>query len=261
MSLPLSDKTILITRSNQQSGNLKLMLEEKGATVLDLPLIQINLDFDPKTMEDVFSEMATYEWIVFTSPNGVHFFFDLFFKQFKDLRSIGPMRIASIGEATSMAIEKFHLQVDLVSKGGTSESLAKDMLATDSLDNTKVLVITGNLNSDILPKRLEQDGKAIVDTFRVYKTEHKCIEKHSSAKTFRECGADAILFTSPSTVHSFYKQAKHLQISAAGKVPIAGSMGPSTTAALKQYGIENFFEAKPHSLSGFVDALVEKCSK
>lgn len=260
MTLPLKQATIILTRAQEQASALHQALEDKGARVLDLPLIKISQDYDLETLQDVFQDIALYEWVIFTSQNGVKHFFDLFFKRFKDIRCLGPMRIACVGEATAKAIQNLHLEVDFCPTEATAKELGMQLVKEQSLENVKVLLITGNLNSPDLFRTLEQEGKAIVDTLQVYKTEHQTVIHHPSSEAFRKGGADAILFTSPSTVHAFYAQAKDLQISPGGKTPLAGSMGPSTTEALKHYGITPSFEASPRTLEGFVDSLIHKLS-
>lgn len=258
MTLPLRNKTIVLTRSQEQSSSLHQLLEQSGAQVLDLPLIQISPDYDAETLQDVFADIALYEWIIFTSQNGVRYFFEAFFKRFKDIRCLGPMRIACVGEATAKALDHFHLEVDFCPEDATAKSLASELVKAHSLDNIKVLLVCGNLNGNKLELALEQEGRAIVDTFQVYKTEHRDISQDPVTATFRQHGAHAILFTSPSTVHSFYTQAKHLQLMKGALSPLAGSMGPSTTEALQSYGLSPSFEAKPRTLDGFVNSLIQK---
>ena len=260
MTLPLKHKTIVLTRAQEQSSALHTLLESKGARVLDLPLIKISPDHNEETLEDVLQDIALYDWVVFTSQNGVKYFFELFFKRFQDLRCLGPMRIACVGEATAKVLRKLHLEVDFCPKEATAKALATQLMKEQCLEHIKVLVISGNLNAKDLPRILEQEGKAIVDTFQVYKTEHQSVAGHPSREAFHRDGADAILFTSPSTVHAFYAQAKDLQIAKAGKTPLAGSMGPSTSEALKAYGINPSFEAEPRTLEGFVNSLIYRLS-
>ena len=91
----------------------------------EFPPIVVITYCDPETLEDVFAGIATYEWIVFTSSNGVKCFCDLFFKHFKDMRSFERMRIACIGRFTAYAVERYHLQVDVTLR----ESVAEDFAA------------------------------------------------------------------------------------------------------------------------------------
>ena len=93
-----------------------------------------------------------YDWAAFTSPNGVGFFFDEFFRLFDDVRSLGLLRIACIGESTAAAIAALHLKVECQPKVASAEALADELIATGSLDSARVLVVTGNLNRYTLAK-------------------------------------------------------------------------------------------------------------
>jgi len=253
--LPLFGKKIVITRSMSQSGPLKEKLEVLGAEVIELPLIETTFWCEQKDALEVLSEVGAYEWIIFTSANGVKYFFELFFKRFKDIRSIGGMRIACIGKATAMEVEKFHLQVDVIPEAAVAEALFDALMKYETLDNIKMLVITGNLNRDLLVEKLVQEGRAIVDTLQVYKTELLDLKESKVAKVFREQGADAIIFTSASTVNSFAEQKSQLKISKKGKQPRLCSIGPITSQALKKNALKVDIEAKEHSVEGIVKAL------
>jgi uroporphyrinogen-III synthase len=118
-----------------------------------------------------------------------------------------------------------------------------------------MLVVTGNRNRDDLVKTLETDGRAIVDIFPVYRTELNDLTQDPAAQAFREGGADALAFTSASTVESFVKQAKQLQVAPGGRRPLACAIGPLTAAALRAQGLTVEVEAPEHSLDGLVAAV------
>src|ERR1700751_2220614 len=94
----LSGKRIVLTRNKESSGSLRSKLEALGAKVIDLPLIKIVPYFDAEGIDEVLSEMGSYEWVIFTSRNGVHYFFNIFFNKFKDIRCIGGVKFACVGE-------------------------------------------------------------------------------------------------------------------------------------------------------------------
>lgn len=256
----LQGRKLVVTRSRGQASELSSMLERLGAEVIGLPLITISGNVDPQTADDIFSEIATYDWLVFSSPNGVRYFFEAFFKKFEDIRSLGFLRIAAVGKSTAKEIKKFFVTTDLIPDEANAESLADALVATDSLDSAKVLVIAGNLGRDILIDRLEE-ARSIVDRFEVYKTEQTDLSENPSAKMFRESGADGILFTSSSGVRSFIDQAKHLQLSGDALRPKTISIGPITSATMKQIGMPVDIEAKEASLDSLVEAVVKRFGK
>ena len=175
-SRPLFGKKIVVPRSRQQAGELTQLLEHYGAEVMEIPFINIVPKYEKTTITDVFTEIASYEWIIFTSANGVRYFFELFFKAFEDLRSIGLCRIAAVGNATAKEIKAHNLKVDLIPDSANSNALCDALLENESLDNTKILLVTGDKNSDTLYQRLEKEGRAIVDRLPLYENNKPDLE-------------------------------------------------------------------------------------
>lgn len=254
---PLLGRRVAVTRTREQAGALRTRLEDLGATVLELPLVNVAAAADRQTCIDVFSEFGSYDWLVFTSANGVRHFFDLYFAAFKDIRSLGLMRIAAVGDATADAIRALRLEVEVTPEKPVAEELAKALVATGSLDSAKVLVVTGNQNRDVLVTALEE-ARAIVDQFPVYRTDKTDLAADPAAQEFREHGANAVLFTSSSAVRSYLDQAPALQLAAAATRPLFGSIGPITSEALLAAGLPVAFEAATSSLDALVAATVEK---
>ncbi|HET7535336.1 MAG TPA: uroporphyrinogen-III synthase [Candidatus Didemnitutus sp.] len=254
---PLSGKRIVITRPREQAAEWRAQLEGLGATVLELPLIQVTKSYDKSTLVEVFTELTQYEWVVFTSANGARFFFEEFYRAFDDIRALGVVRIAVVGEATAEVIRGQHLRVELQPKKANADELAKMLVERESLDSAKVLVVTGNLNRDTLIEKLNE-ARAIVDRLPIYKTEETDLAKDPIAGEFRQHGADAIVFASPSAAQSFFDQAGALKLAAKAKHPLAGSIGATTTAAMKQLGLPVDFEAAEATLDSLVASLLKK---
>lgn len=253
----LAGRRIALTRPAGAAGSWRAQLEEMGAEVLELPLIQVSREIDLHVLHDVLSELGGYDWIVFTSANGVRYFFEEFRRIYDDIRALGLLRIAVVGEATAAAVRELWLRVECQAKKATAEALADELIASGSLDSAKVLVVTGNLNRDTLVTKLEE-ARAIVDRLQVYKTEETDLAADPVARDFRARGADAILFASPSAAQSFLDQAPALKLAAGAKRPLAGSIGPSTSAAMKELKLPVDFEAAEPTLPALVEALVKK---
>lgn len=249
---PLFGKRLVVTRAREQAGQLSQILENNGAEVIELPFIEVQPSFDEKLVSEIFAGIAVYEWIIFTSANGVKQFFDLFYKAYDDIRCLGPMRIAAVGAATAKEIEKHRLKVDLVPAKANANALADELIENEGMESLQVLAVTGNQNRDDLVQRLETEGRAIVDTLPLYKTSKTDLSKSSAAKRFREQGADAILFTSSSTVKSFVEQAAALRLEKNASQPAYGSIGPMTSETLKEHNLPLGFEASQSSLDHFV---------
>lgn len=259
-SKPLQGRRLVVTRSQGQASELSEKLEALGAEVIGLPLISIEKNVNPQTAEDVFSEIASYDWLVFSSPNGVRFFFKAFFEKFEDIRSLGFLRIAAVGKSTAKEIKKFYVTTDLIPDEANADSLGEALVATDSLDSAKVLLVSGNLGRDALTRKLEE-ARAIVDRFEVYRTESTDLSANPTAKHFRERGADAILFTSSSGVKSFVDQAKDLVLSDEATRPKTVSIGPITSASMAQQGMPMDFQANEASLDSLIETVAENFGK
>ncbi|MDD2765079.1 MAG: uroporphyrinogen-III C-methyltransferase [Opitutaceae bacterium] len=255
--LPLFGRRIVVTRARDQAGELRRKLEDLGAEVLELPLVDIRPVVDRETTVDVLAAMGSYDWLVFTSANGVRHFFDLFFKAFPDLRALGAMRIACVGEATARAVRTLHLEAEVCPPAATAEALADALIATGSLDHSRMLVVTGNLNRDTLVKKLEA-ARAIVDRIQVYENVRADLAGNPAAEEFRQHGADALLFASSSAVQSFAAQAAALQLAPEAIKPLAGSIGPITSEAMRKAGVPVDFEAGAATLDRFIAVLIEK---
>lgn len=255
--VPLEGRRIVITRPREQMSEWKYKLEALGAEVSEMPLIQVTKHYDKTTLVEIFAELGQYEWIVFTSANGARFFFEEFHRAFDDIRAMGLLRIAAVGEATADVVRSQHLRVDLKPTKANAEELAQLMIERESIDSAKVLVITGNLNRDTLVDKLH-DAQAIVDRLPIYKTEETNLADDPVAGEFRAKGADAILFASPSAAQSFFDQAAALKLGPKAKRPLAGSIGATTTATMKQLGLPVDFEATDATIDAFIAALVAK---
>lgn len=254
---PLFGKRIVVTRSRQQSGALRTRLERLGASVIEIPLIRIERDVNEEIKKEIFEGLGSYDWLVFSSANGVKHFFDAFLDTFPDLRSLGFMRIAAVGESTARTVRELHLSVEVVPHKPVAEELADALIKTGTMDNAKVLVVIGSEGRDVLVNKLEE-ARAIVDCLPVYRTEKNDLTKEPGAQDFRESGADAVLFTSSSGVRSFVAQAEALQLEAGAKRPLTGSIGAITSETMRSSGMPVDFEASTSTLDAFVESLVKK---
>jgi uroporphyrinogen-III synthase len=258
-SQPLTGRRIVLTRHSEANSRIGDRLRQLGAHVLDLPLIDVQPDIDAAAAHDVFAEFGHYEWLVFTSRNGVRYFMECFLKVYEDIRSLGFIRIAVVGKGTADALRAYHLKPDLMPENAVAEDLADAIKAEQSLDNLRVLVITGNRNREVLVERLEKE-LAIVDTLRVYRTDTPDLATHPVAAQFRDQGADAVVFASSSAVKSFGLQADHLRLGPTARVPVLCSFGPVTTQTMRDAGIPVAVQAAKSDVDSMVQALVDHFS-
>ncbi|MFM8335110.1 MAG: uroporphyrinogen-III synthase, partial [Opitutaceae bacterium] len=142
---PLQGRRVAVTRAREQSPELGERLRALGAEVIELPLIAVKHSADRETLNDVFAELGGYDWAVFTSANGVNGFFEEFLARFDDIRALGLLRFAAVGDATATAIRARHIRVECQPEVATAQALADALIATGSIDSAKILVVTGNL--------------------------------------------------------------------------------------------------------------------
>jgi uroporphyrinogen-III synthase len=253
--LPLSGRRVVVTRTRDQASGLASKIAALGAEVVELPVIRISREVSKQALADVMLEFGAYDWIVFTSANGVHHFFGEFLRIFDDIRSLGLIRIACIGEATAKAIADLRLKAECMPQKATAEALAAALVETGSMDNAKVLVITGNLNREALVVKLEE-ARAIVDCLQVYKTEAVDLSASPAAAAFRRLGADAVLYASSSSAQSFADQGGAVRLEKGAAEPLNGSIGPQTSETMRRVGLRVDFEAKAPGIDELVAELV-----
>lgn len=252
---PFEGMRIVLTRPDGENARLGDRLAALGAEVLAIPLIEIRPRLDRERVAEVFREFSSYEWLLFTSRNGVIHFMETFLKAFQDIRSLGFVRIGAIGKGTEEALANYFLKADLVAEVSTARGLAEALQAEQSLDNVKVLVVAGNRNTSDLADQL-WEARAIVDTLQVYATELRDLADDPIAARFREKGADAVVFASASAVEGFGEQARHLSLKKGARIPALCSFGPSTTARMKAAGIPVAVQSDEPGLDGMVEAMV-----
>jgi uroporphyrinogen III methyltransferase/synthase len=246
---PLSGKRIVVTRTRSQAGILSEQLRALGADVIELPTIRIEPPTDLRAFAELVQDAHAYDWLVFTSPNGVNAFFELFYKLYDDAREIGPARIAAIGPTTAQRIRDFHLKVDLQPPEFVAESLAREFQKEGGLENLKVLIARAEKARDLLPKELSALG-AIVDEGFAYRTVPETRDDLGARRRLVEEGADLITFTSSSTVENFLA----LGLPWPAQMQVA-SIGPITSQTARDHGLEVSVEARRHDIPGLVDAI------
>jgi uroporphyrinogen III methyltransferase/synthase len=247
---PLFGKRIVVTRTRKQAGALTTRLRELGAEVIELPTIRIEPPQDLKEFGTLVAEAYTYDWLVFTSPNGVDAFFEMFFRLYKDVREIGGLRIAAIGPATAAKVREYRLQVDLQPEEFVAEGVVKAFQKDGSVENLKMLIARAEEARDVLPAALTKLG-AIVDIAMAYRTVPETEDVSGGQARFRDEGADLITFTSSSTVEHFL--ALNLPWPAGLKT---ASIGPITSDTMRAKGLTVDVEAKQYDIPGLVAAIL-----
>lgn len=252
---PLFGKRIVVTRTRKQAGVLSKRLAELGADVFELPTIKIEPPKDLMSFGELVQDCHTYDWLIFTSPNGVDAFFDMFYKLYSDAREIGGVQIAAMGPGTAARIKAHRFAVDLMPEKSVAESLADALEeGIGTLDNLKMLWVKAEVTRDILAKRLLDKG-VILDQAIGYRTVAETDDPTGAIERFKEEGADVITFTSSSTVEHFLE----LKLPLPERLKIA-SIGPITSQTLKANGLYVDVEATEYDIPGLVNAVLELCA-
>lgn len=253
---PLFGQRIVVTRSREQASELVRQLSELGADVLEVPTITITPPKDLTPLREAVQAMGEYDWVVFTSPNGVDALFRAYFEAHKDLREFGPVRIAAIGAATAQRVAQYHLEVDFMPKEFTTEGLLKEFRAAVDCANLHFLLPRADLADERLARGLEDLG-GIVDDLDAYATAPETEDRTGHRARLLAEGADIVTFTSSSTVTNFCNLVDAPAL--ARKFPKLRfvSIGPVTTQTARQHGLEIAAEADPHTIAGLVEAIVK----
>ncbi len=237
--LPLAGVTVAVTRARAQASGLASRLRSLGAAVVEAPAIRV------VPLEGPAPDLGRYDLLCLTSPNGVRILFDRLDAAGRDARSLAGVTVAAIGPGTAAALSKHGVAADVVPERSTAEGLL-DALAGQPA--RRVLVARAREARDTLPDGLRQRG-AEVDVLALYET---VAEPLATAQLEAVAGADYVTFTSSSTVKNL------LEATGAGRLdhPRLLSIGPVTSATLREHGLEPDAEAAVHDIDGLVSALM-----
>jgi uroporphyrinogen III methyltransferase/synthase len=241
---PLFGRRIVVTRAREQASELRARLEQLGAEVIELPSIALEpIDF-------VLPELGRYEWIAFTSANGVDAFFERgLVAADLDARALASARVAAIGPGTERALARRGIRADLVPERFVAESLL-EAFPDPRGAGSRALIARAEAARDVLPEGLAACGYA-VDVLAVYRTV-SAEPDATDVEQVRAGAVDAITFTSSSTVTNF--------CDAVGAIPGGGpsviSIGPVTSQTARDRGLQIEAEADPHTIDGLVDAVL-----
>jgi uroporphyrinogen III methyltransferase/synthase len=248
--LPLFGQRIIVTRDRRQSSMLAEPLEALGAETLFVPVIEIADAAESSSLEQAIQNLADYDWLIFTSVNGVRHFVEALDRSDRDLRAL-KAKLCAIGPATRAAVEALHLRVDVMPEQYVAESLI-EALAGEDLKDKRILLPRAAVARDLVPVTLGERG-ALVDVVEAYRT----IIPADAAVRAKEALArkpDWITFTSSSTVKNL--------LAVTGREALRGikvaSIGPVTSATARAADLTVDVEADPHTIDGLVEAVVTR---
>jgi uroporphyrinogen III methyltransferase/synthase len=251
-SKPLFGKGIVITRPERQADDLAQLLIREGACPIYFPTIKIVPPEDWNDLDKAIYELEKYDWIIFTSANGVQFFFTRLLEKGRDLRDLKGIKICCIGPATARQIEAKGIKVDLMPEEFIAEGILQSFAGMD-LHGKKILVPRAATARDIMPRGLKKLG-AEVDVAAAYRTVNSGREKKELAGLISKGKVDIITFTSSSTVGNF-SAIMGADYVLPPSVHIA-CIGPVTAAAARKAGFKIDITQEEYTMEGLVKSLI-----
>ncbi|MGA9566953.1 MAG: uroporphyrinogen-III synthase [Candidatus Korobacteraceae bacterium] len=257
---PLSGCRVLVSRAKKQAGALSSTLKELGCQVIEIPFIEIRKPSSFAALDIVLHNLVNYDWLILTSVNGVEALFERMANFKLGKSALRHLKIAAIGPATKKAIEKHGLTVTVTPKEYVAESVVASL--HKRVKGKRVLLVRAKVARDVIPRELGKAG-AIVDVIEAYET----VAPKSSERRLRALLASqrkplAITFTSSSTVKNFVsllglRSARAaLKKSATTRGIHSASIGPVTSATLREFGLPVDIEAKTFDIPGLVAAIL-----
>jgi uroporphyrinogen III methyltransferase/synthase len=251
---PLFGKRVVVTRSREQASDLVRQLAELGADVLEVPTITIQPPKNLAPLREAIASIGTYDWLVFTSPNGVDGFFREFYQLHTDIRDLGGLKIAVVGAATAKKVAEHHLAVDLQPEEFTGEALLATFKKEVGCENVKFLLPRGDLADKALARGLEDLG-GMVDDLEAYQNVPATEDANGHRARLLAEGGDCLTFSSSSTVTNFCALMDVPALLQKFPKMQVVSIGPQTTKAAKELMLPVAVEADPHTIPGLVAAV------
>jgi uroporphyrinogen III methyltransferase/synthase len=256
---PLLGKRIVVTRARQQASDLVRLLSDQGAECLEYPTIEIMPPKDPEPLKQAVERLAAYDWIVFTSVNGVIYFFEQLFATGKDVRALGHIHTAAIGPATAGRLLQYGLTSDIVPQTYRAESVV-EAFGKVKLKGKKILLPRAADSRPILPKELKKMG-ATVDEIPAYETVKAVGNTDDLVQNLKNNHIDLITFTSSSTVKNFKALLPAENFTKLIQGVTIASIGPITSDTAKELGFDVHITAEDYTIPGLVEAILQYYKK
>jgi len=260
-SLPLAGWRIIVSRAKKQASVLAEGLRAQGASVLEIPFIEIRPPRSAKMMDNALGRISEYEWLILTSVNGVEALFERLQTLAIPHSALAHLKFAAIGPATRAAIERQGFTVAVMPKHYIAEAVVEAL--AERVRGKRVLLWRARIARDVIPRELRNLGVHL-DVVEAYQT----VVPRSSREQLRAAlesdheRPDAITFTSSSTVRNYVSL---LAIRSAKPKLLAGvlnvSIGPITSATLREYDLNVDVQAEEYTIPGLIEALIERAKR
>jgi uroporphyrinogen III methyltransferase/synthase len=252
---PLLGKTVVVTRARAQASDLVDRLSNLGAECLEVPTIRVVPPDDWGPLDAAIKNLEMYDWLIFTSVNGVSFFFERLYEKGLDVRALKDVRTAAIGPATAKRLGEFGLKSDIIPETYQAESVV-DAFEKEEMDEKRVLLPRAKEARPILPVELVKMG-AVVNEVTSYQTEQASENVDELIKRLEAGSVDIVTFTSSSTVKNFRALLPDDRFeSLIDKVTVA-SIGPITSDTARELEFKVDITAKDFTIPGLCEAILQ----
>jgi uroporphyrinogen III methyltransferase/synthase len=260
---PLFGKRIVTTRPREQAMELVELLENLGASVTEAPTIRIVPPDDFGPLDEAAAQAGTYDWIVFTSINGVDYFMQRLLLGSGDVRSLKNARLCAIGPGTAERLTRFGIKVDLMPPEYRLEAVVDVLRQSGELAGKRFLLPRADIARELLAEELRKSGAEVTEV-TAYRTIPVESEREGEPDVYRlllDKQVDLVTFTSASTVRNFVRLFGRDQVAdLLGSVTVA-SIGPVTAEAAEQCGIRTTIMPAHHTIPGLVEAIVQHIAR
>ncbi len=253
---PLFGKTIVVTRSRDQASEFADQLYEWGANVIEFPTIEIAKPDTIQPLDESISNIHSYNWLVFTSINGVDAFFQRLFELGRDIRDLKGIKLCAIGPATESGIEKYHIRVDCRPPKFVAESVVEELKKVTAIKGEKFLLPRADIARSFLPDELRKLGGEVTDLV-AYKTIMAQPRDINLLEKIKNGEVHIVTFTSSSTVRNFVQIIGEKNIAGLNGHVQYASIGPITTQTAEEMGLHVSIKAREYTIPGLVDAILE----
>ncbi len=243
---PLFGKKIVVTRTRNQSSVMAAKLSSLGARVIEFPTIEIEPAGDMSKLHEAIDNIGTYDWLVFTSQNGIEIFFRELFSKSMDVRALGSLKIGVIGKATEDELKKYGLRADVVPEKYVQESLLESMVSA-GVSGKKILLPCASEAREDLSSGLVNAG-AVLNRINIYSAVKPSDIDRDLIEDVKN--ADMITFASSSTAKNFFEIVPNIN----GEL---ASIGPVTTETILKLGHKVSVDASVYTIPGLIEAMVE----
>ncbi|MBN2290041.1 MAG: uroporphyrinogen-III C-methyltransferase [Candidatus Glassbacteria bacterium] len=255
-SRPLFGRTVIVTRAREQASEFSRILDGYGARVIEMPTIRISDSPEPEKVAWAIDRLDRYDWLIFTSVNGVERFFHYLRASGRDVRAIGQQALlCAIGPVTRAALEASGLRVDLVPGSYVAESVVEALKSRGDLKGKRVLLPRAAVARQVIPEALRALG-AEVDEVAVYSTGIETPENLDRVvEELTEGRVDVVTFTSSSTVENFVRLVGEPVAAGLGGKTLVASIGPVTAEIAAQHGLRTDIMPEDYTVEGLAAAV------